>query len=128
MSSGAERTWALPTAASSRARRVARMSAMNDDNSRNRLSPVPARVRPVRVPENAMSTPPDAPPPPPFPFSPKDAMEFMQRMWNPLGVPLPGFALPGTVAATPQAAPGAGGVPFPNPAAMFATLDPAELE
>ena len=74
-----------------------------------------------------MSTPPDAPPPP-FPFSPKDAMEFMQRMWNPLGVPMPGFALPGTVAATPQATPGPGGVPFPNPAAMFATLDPGELE
>ena len=71
--------------------------------------------------------PPDAPPqPPPFPFSPKDAMEFMQRMWNPLGVPLPGFALPGTTA--PAAAPTASSVPFPNPAAMFATLDPAELE
>jgi len=53
-------------------------------------------------------------------------MEFMQRMWNPLGVPLPGFALPGT--AAPAAASIAGGVPFPNPAAMFATLDPAELE
>ena len=25
---------------------------------------------------------------PPFPFSPQDAMEFMQRMWNPLGVPI----------------------------------------
>ena len=75
-----------------------------------------------------MSTPPpDAPPPPsPFPFSPKDAMEFMQRMWNPLGVPLPGFALPGTT--SPAATPTAGGVPFPNPAAMFVTLDPAELE
>jgi hypothetical protein len=75
-----------------------------------------------------MSTPPDAPPPPPFPFSPKDAMEFMQRMWNPLGVPMPGFALPGTAPAAPQATPGPGGVPFPSPAAMFATLDPAELE
>ena len=72
------------------------------------------------------NSPPDAPSSPPFPFSPKDAMEFMQRMWNPLGVPLPGFALPGT--AVPAAAPVAGGVPFPNPAAMFATLDPAELE
>ena len=72
------------------------------------------------------TSPPDAPSPPPFPFSPQDAMEFMQRMWNPLGVPLPGFAVPGT--AAPGAAPIAGGVPFPNPAAMFATLDPAELE
>jgi len=75
-----------------------------------------------------MPNPPDAPPPP-FPFSPKEAMEFMQRMWNPLGVPMPGFTLPGTgAAAPPAAAPGAGALPFPNPAAMFATLDPAELE
>jgi hypothetical protein len=64
-------------------------------------------------------TPPNPPPAPPaFPFSPQDALEFMQKMWNPLGVPIPGFALPGT----------AGTLPFPNPAAMFATLDPAELE
>lgn len=56
--------------------------------------------------------------PPAFPFAPQDALEFMQKMWNPLGVPIPGFALPGT--------PGA--VPFPNPAAMVATLDPAELD
>ena len=58
------------------------------------------------------------PEPPAMPFTPQDALEFMQKMWNPLGVPIPGFALPGT--------PGA--LPFPNPAAMFATLDPAELE
>ncbi len=72
-----------------------------------------------------MSTPPPEKPPqsPAFPFSPQDAMEFMQRMWNPLGVPLPGFALPGTAGG---AVPGA--LPFPSPAAMFATLDPAELE
>ncbi len=78
-----------------------------------------------------MSTPPPETPPgsPPFPFSPQDAMEFMQRMWNPFGVPIPGFAPPGTAApgALPFAA-GPGGLPFPNPAAMFATLDPAELE
>lgn len=63
------------------------------------------------------------------PFSAEDALQFMQRMWNPMGVPMPGFALPGT---TP-AAPGAGlpptiGMGFPNPAMMFATLDPAEIE
>jgi len=53
----------------------------------------------------------------------------MQRMWNPLGVPMPGFAVPGTDPAAPSAAaPGPGALPFPNPAAMFATLDPAELE
>lgn len=76
------------------------------------------------------NSPPDSPPPPPaFPFSPQDAMEFMQRMWNPFGVPMPGFALPGAApaAAAPQA-PSPPGFPFPNPAAMFATLDPAELE
>ena len=60
-------------------------------------------------------TPPEAPA---MPFSPQDALDFMQKMWNPLGVPIPGFALPGTSPA----------LPFPNPAAMFATLDPAELE
>ena len=50
-------------------------------------------------------------------------MAFMQRMWNPFGVPMPGFAPPGTGGA----APAMGGLPFPNPAAMFATLDPAEV-
>ena len=49
-------------------------------------------------------------------------MEFLQKMWNPFGVAMPGFGLPG---AQPGPAPG---MPFPNPAAMFATLDPAELE
>jgi hypothetical protein len=53
-----------------------------------------------------------------MPFTPQDALEFMQKMWNPLGVPIPGFALPGT--------PGA--LPFPNPATMFPTIDPAELD
>jgi hypothetical protein len=56
-----------------------------------------------------------------FPFSPGDALEFMQRMWNPLGIAMPGFAAP-----TPQATPA--GMPFPNPAAMFAALDPVEVE
>jgi hypothetical protein len=58
--------------------------------------------------------------PPGFSFSPQDALEFMQRMWNPLGVPMPGF--------TPQGAPGVPAMPFPNPATMFAALDPAEIE
>jgi hypothetical protein len=56
-----------------------------------------------------------------------DISEFMQKMWNPFGVPMPGFGMPGI----PPGAPGApqlGGMPFPNPATMFATLDPAELE
>jgi hypothetical protein len=55
-----------------------------------------------------------------FPFKPQDALEFMQRMWNPLGIPMPGFAAP---AGTP-----APGMPFPSPAAMFAALDPAEID
>ncbi|MEO8344425.1 MAG: PhaM family polyhydroxyalkanoate granule multifunctional regulatory protein [Betaproteobacteria bacterium] len=58
-----------------------------------------------------------------MPFSPQDAMEFMQKMWNPLGVAMPGFGMPGAAA---QAMPGA--MPFPNPAAMFAALDPVEIE
>ena len=62
----------------------------------------------------------------------QDVAEFMQRMWNPLGMPIPGFGLPGAggtaAGAGPAFAGPATGMPFPNPAAMFATLDPAELE
>lgn len=63
----------------------------------------------------------------PAAFSPQDALAFMQRMWNPLGVPFPGFGMPGT---TPGASGQAGATPplFPNPAMMFAALDPVELE
>ncbi len=71
------------------------------------------------------SKPPD--PPPNMPFSPQQALEFMQKMWNPFGLPIPGFGLPG---AAPQAgAPGGypGMPPLPNPAAMFAALDPVEV-
>jgi len=67
------------------------------------------------------------PPNPPgggFPFSPQDALEFMQRMWNPLGIAMPGFAAP----ASPAGAAAQGGMPFPHPAAMFAALDPAEID
>jgi len=55
-------------------------------------------------------------------FTPQEALEFMQRMWNPFGMPVPGFA--------PTASPGTmqPGMPFPNPEAMFATLDPAEID
>jgi hypothetical protein len=71
---------------------------------------------------------PKQPPPPagapPFPFPAQEAMDFMQKLWNPFGVPIPGFAPPGA----PGAAFGGGTIPFPNPAAMFATLDPAEIE
>ena len=61
-----------------------------------------------------------------------DIAEFMQKMWNPFGVPVPGFGLPGATAGAqgmvPPFAGATGGLPFPNPATMFATLDPAELE
>jgi hypothetical protein len=60
--------------------------------------------------------------PPAFPFSPQDALAFMQKMWNPLGVPVPGFGLPGATPAPPEAA------AFPNPAMMFAALDPNEID
>lgn len=61
-----------------------------------------------------------------------DISQFMQKMWNPFGVPMPGFGLPGTTPSAPDAAATplagmTGAMPFPNPAAMFATLDPAEL-
>lgn len=54
-------------------------------------------------------------------FTPQQALEFMQRMWNPFGVPMPGFTPPATAGAPAS-------VPFPNPAAMFATLDPVEID
>ena len=84
-----------------------------------------------------------------MPFSAEDAMAFMQKMWNPFalampaaatGAPAPANAPSPTSAAPPsesQLAPALqammGGVmpgmmPFPNPAAMFAALDPVEIE
>ena len=64
--------------------------------------------------------------PPKFPFSPQDAIEFMQRMWNPLGIAMPGFAAPAGAASPPGAT--QPGVPFPSPAALFAALDPVEID
>src|SRR2546421_98491 len=61
---------------------------------------------------------------PGFPFSPQDALEFMQRMWNPLGIPIPGFA--GPAGAMPGQA--GQGAPCPHPAAIFPALDPAEID
>jgi hypothetical protein len=59
-------------------------------------------------------------------FSPEDALQFLSRMWNPFGVPMPGF--PAAAAATPSPAGGGMGVGLPSPASMFASLDPAEIE
>lgn len=58
----------------------------------------------------------------PPPFTPQQALEFMQKMWNPFGLSMPGItppSMPGVVPAAPQ---------FPNPLAMFATIDPAEID
>lgn len=63
--------------------------------------------------------------------TPQQALEFMQKMWNPFGVPMPGFGMPGMPGMpAPGAGAPAGGtaMPFPNPAMMFAALDPAEVE
>lgn len=76
--------------------------------------------------------------------TPQQALEFMQKMWNPFGVPMPGFGMPGmpgmaggqgmpwmahaAPAGAPGGAAGTPGMPFPNPAMMFAALDPAEVE
>ena len=59
-----------------------------------------------------------------------DISEFVQKMWNPFGVPMPAFGIPGSPIGGPGATPMAGmpgGMPFPNPATMFATIDPVEL-
>ena len=60
-------------------------------------------------------------------FTTEEAMEFFQKMWNPLGMPIPGMPAAG---AASGAAPGMPPfMPFP-PGAMnpFATFDPAEVE
>ena len=102
------------------------MSVMNDDNSRNRRMPAPSGADAAMPGERHAHPPPDAPAgSPAFPFSPQDALEFMQKMWNPFGVPMPGLRAPGAPRRRRRRA---GGMPFPNPAAMFATLDPAEVE
>ncbi len=60
-------------------------------------------------------------------------MDFLQRMWNPFGVPMPGFgaAAPtpaGPPSADPATAQAASGLAYPSPASMFMSLDPADVE
>jgi len=55
-------------------------------------------------------------------FTPEQAFEFMQKMWNPFGFSLPGMPAPQVPGAQPAP------TPFPSPLGMFATLDPAEVE
>jgi hypothetical protein len=88
------------------------------------------------------------------PISAEDAMAFMQKMWNPFAFAMPGVTgAAGAAMETPapaapergadQQAPSSqfapalqammdsmmpGMMPFPNPAAMFAALDPVEIE
>jgi hypothetical protein len=57
----------------------------------------------------------------PPPFTPQQAFEFMQKMWNPFGFAMPGMTPP--TPGMPGAAP-----PVPNPMTMFVTLDPAEID
>jgi hypothetical protein len=74
----------------------------------------------------------------------QDALAFMQKMWNPFGMPMPG-STSGAVAPTESASSAVGSsteaeqsqssaaafpgmFAFPNPAAMFAALDPAQVE
>jgi hypothetical protein len=54
-----------------------------------------------------------------MPLTPQQALEFMQKMWNPLGIGAPGAPVAPGLSPAP---------PFPNPLAMFATLDPADVE
>jgi hypothetical protein len=75
------------------------------------------------------------------PLSAQDALAFMQKMWNPFAIPMPGSAsgavLPTDVSSAVGSQPApdanaAGAMPgmlaFPNPAAMFAALDPVQIE
>jgi len=61
----------------------------------------------------------------PFGVSPQQALDFLQRMWNPFGL-----AMPGQSPATPDPAAmtAVGGMPFPHPAAFVAALDPAQVQ
>ena len=60
-------------------------------------------------------------------FTPAEAMEFFQKMWNPLGLPIPG--MPGAPGTAPNAAQGMPPfMPFPPGINPFATFDPAEVE
>ena len=63
-------------------------------------------------------------------FTAQEAMEFFQKMWNPLGLPVPGMTPPGTPAgAAPAAQAMPPFMPFP-PNAMnpFMNFDPDEVE
>ena len=57
-------------------------------------------------------------------FTSAEAMEFFQKMWNPLGLPMPGMAAAaGAAQGMPPFMPMPPGVMNP-----FATFDPAEVE
>ena len=86
-------TCAAPTMPARRASKVAPGSAIGEDSSKRRIPLRTARIggrmpktteQPIRASRRAGG----------FPFSPQDALEFMQSMWNPLGIAMPGFAAP----------------------------------
>ena len=62
-------------------------------------------------------------------FTPAEAMEFFQKMWNPLGLPVPGMApAPGTASAAGQPQPMPPFMPFPpNTMNPFLNFDPEEV-
>ena len=86
------------------------------------------------------------------PFTAEDALAFMQKMWNPFALAMPAATPPTSESPPAGAGPGSpasaatpaspygqtlqsmvgsmmpGMMPFPNPAAMFAALDPVEIE
>ena len=60
-------------------------------------------------------------------ISPQEAMEFFQKMWNPLGIQFPGMAPPG--AGGQGAGPAMPPFPFPpNAVNPFMNFDPEEVE
>jgi|SRR5579862_1245365 len=67
-------------------------------------------------------------------FTQQEAMDFFQKMWNPLGLAFPGMAPPQQSAgsAASGAAPGQGMPPFmpfpPNAMNPFINFDPEEVQ
>jgi hypothetical protein len=61
-------------------------------------------------------------------FTPAEAMEFFQKMWNPLGLQFPGVGpQAGAPAAGGPSVPGMPSMPFPNSMNPFMTFDPEEV-
>lgn len=63
-----------------------------------------------------------------FPMNPKDALEFMQKMWSLPFQNLGAAMLPGATGAPAAGFGTPATLPFPNPLAMFAAIDPKQVE